>query len=141
MGIRLGPLAWGLGVGLGAALALSLGAHGPSSGSALAFPAVALLFAIGAWKEREGESITHLLRLTLGFTAGFLITTIPITLLRLAELGASTSGENGPDLAAQLARVRNQLIVRWLLSALALPLGIAALWARRQRARRAPPGA
>ena len=140
MRVQLWPLAWALGIVLGAALALSLGAYGPAWGSALAFPAVALLFAIGAVNEHEGESITHLLRLTLGFTLGFLVATIPITVLRLADLGAATTGENGADLAAELARVRNALLLRWLVSALALPLGVAALWTRRLRSRSASTG-
>lgn len=140
MRVQVWPLAWGVGAALGVALALSLGAYGPTWGSALAFPAVALLFAIGAWKEDEGESITHLLRLTLGFTGGFLVVSIPITLLRLAQLDAATTGENGADLAAELAGIRNELILRWLVGALALPVGTAALWARRLRSRSASAG-
>jgi hypothetical protein len=115
------------GVALGAAIAASRGAHGPSWGTAAAFPAVAVLFAIGAWKEREGEEMTHLLRLTLGFTAGFLLTTVPLTLFRVAEL-SSTASE---DVLAELARMRRELVLRWAVIALGLPVGIAALWARR----------
>lgn len=123
---------WALGVILGVALAISLGAYGPSWGVALAFPSVALLFSIGSWNEKpgEGQEITHLLRLTLGVTAGFLLTTTPITLARLGELGDAVSGENADALMAELDRLRVQLVLRWLVITLALPLGLAALWNR-----------
>lgn len=137
MRLSLWPLAWAVGIALGAGLALRLGAYGPAWGAALAFPAVAVIFAIGSWKEREGESITHLLRLTLGFTLGFLCATLPSTVARLSELGDAASGENGADLAAELARLRGELVVRWSVIALALPVGITALWLRRDRARHA----
>lgn len=130
---RLWLFAWGAGALLGGALAFSLGAYGPSWGSALAFPVVSAIFAVGSWKEREGESITHLLRLTLGFSASFLAVSIPITLARLAELGDAAAGENGPAIAAELTRLRNEVVLRWSTIALALPIGISALWLRRTR--------
>lgn len=127
-------LAWGLGAGSGAGLALALGAYGPSWGVALAFPTVALMFAVGAWIEHEGEAIAHLLRLTLGFTAGFLLITAPLAFKRLAELSQAASGEQGAALTRELARLRQALFVRWSVIALALPIGLTALWLRATRA-------
>lgn len=136
MRLRTGPLAWGFGIALGGAAALLLGPHGPSWGSALAFPSVAFLLSLGALYEGgpddPTEHITHLLRLTLGVTIGFLVATIPITLARLATLGAAGAPET---LRLQVDNWRLTLAARWSVIALAIVTGSAALFLRRARPR------
>ena len=130
--LALWPLAYGLGAGAGALLAALLGAHGPSWGSALAFPVVSLLFAAGTWREDDGEQyVANLLRFTLAFSAGFLATTIPLTLLRLEEI--ATHAAATPSEAAQVARMRADVTLRWALIGLALPAGAVALFMRKRR--------
>ncbi len=120
---RLGPLAFALGVGGGVALGLFLGAYALGWGPTLAFPATALVLSIGAWNERDdGEEITTLLKLVIGFTGGYLLTAVPLT---WAHLDAATA-----------ARVGQELWSRWAVIALALPGGITTLALRARRDRR-----
>ena len=121
---RLGPLAFVLGLGGGIALAFVLGPHAPGWGAAFAFPAVALVLSLGAWKEDDGEEMLALLRLAVGFTAGHLAVTVPVTWL---ALDAETRG-----------RVAGEIWARWAVIFLALPGGVTTfiLRARRERALR-----
>ncbi len=132
--IALWPFAWGAGVAAGVCLAALLGPYGPSWGAALAFPVVSLMFSFGSWREDEGEEMTHLLRLTLGFTIGFLACTIPLTLVRI-EAMAQVRSEEAATILAEVDRMRAQLLARWAVIALALPGGLATLALRRRRSR------
>lgn len=135
---RLQPLAWGLGVGLGASVAIALGAFAPSWGAVLASPATALLLSVGAWKEREDarQEITQLLRFVLGLTIGFLAVNVPLTWVGLDAMLVGNAGLE-PEVIADVARMRAALVPRWAVAALALPGGIATLWLRRSIAKKA----
>lgn len=121
MNKRLGPLAFVLGVGGGAALAFGLGPHAPGWGATFAFPAVTLLLSLGAWKEDDGEEMLALLRLVVGFTGGYLAATVPVTWL---ALDAETS-----------ARVAVEIWARWAVIFLALPGGVTTFFLRMRRER------
>ncbi len=100
-----GAIAWAGGLGVGVALALALGPFGPGWGFAFAFPWLAMVFAIGSWIERDGEGMTHLLRLTLAVTAAFVVVTVPITSAHLERRSASAVGvERASPTAAWLDR-------------------------------------
>lgn len=119
---RLGPLAFALGVGGGVALGLFLGAYALGWGATLAFPATVLVLSVGAWNEHDdGEEITTLLRLVLGFTGGYLVTAVPLTWFRL-----------DPETTARVGR---ELWSRWAVIALALPGGATTLLLRMRRKR------
>jgi hypothetical protein len=133
---RLWPLAWGLGAVIGALVALALVPFGPGWGAALAFPVVAILFSIGAIKERDGDEVAHLLRFTLGFTIGFLLATVPATLVHIASLVHRAPDTEMPLVAEQAAELRARLWPRWGLMALGLPGGAFALWLRWRRPKR-----
>ncbi len=128
-----GAIAWASGLSLGVALALALGPYGPGWGAAVAFPWVALLFAAGSWFERNGEGMTHLLRLTLALTIAFLAVSVPLTSAYIE----AHEGIAGPARAAavlkHVAWLRTQLLLRWAVVGLALPAGIAVLIVRRSR--------
>ncbi|HEY8430420.1 MAG TPA: hypothetical protein VIL20_18700, partial [Sandaracinaceae bacterium] len=130
------PFAWGFGVAAGFVLALVLGPYGPTWGTAAAFPAAAAVLSFGAWREDDGEELAHLLRATLGFTLGFLATTVPITLGRLAEMIELAPAASAKAVAAEVGRMRFQVLARWLVMALALPGGAAILALRPARRRR-----
>ena len=132
--LAIWPLAWGAGVAAGLSVAALLGPYGPSWGVALAFPVVSLMFSFGSWREDDGEEMTHLLRLTLGFAIGFLACTIPLTLVRTEEM-ASVTSEDAATVLAEVDRMRAQLLARWAVIALALPGGVATLLLRRRRPR------
>lgn len=127
------PFAWGFGLAAGLGLGAALGAYGPTWGVAAAFPAVTLMFSFGSWREHDGEEMTQLLRLTLGFTLGFLAVSVPLTLLSLGHIAEGARGE--ATVIADVERMRGQLLARWLVIALALPGGLATLVLRRGRPR------
>jgi hypothetical protein len=133
MRLRLWPFVWGIGIGVGAVLAVALGPYGPTWGAAVAFPAVALLFSVGAQFEHDGEEITHLLRFTIAFSIGFLWATIPINLLHLMFAVSRAEPELAPEIARRATELRAELWPRWGVLALAAPLGIAALFVRQRR--------
>ncbi len=118
---RLGPLAFVLGLGAGIALAFVLGPYVPGWGATLAFPAVALVFSFGAWKEDDGEQMLALLRLAVGFAGGYLAVAVPLTWLSLD--------------ATTIALFGGEVWARWAVIALALPGGVTTLWVRRLRDR------
>ncbi|HJL19256.1 MAG TPA: hypothetical protein RMH99_26565 [Sandaracinaceae bacterium LLY-WYZ-13_1] len=127
-------LAWSIGVGLGAAVALLLGPHAPSWGMALAFPAASLLLSAGAWLERDGgREMAHVLRSGLGFTVGFLLVTAPITWMGIARMIEIAAAAELDTVRAQARNVRGALLVRWAVASAALLPGVTALTLRRQR--------
>lgn len=133
------PLAWGLGLAAGVGLAALLGPYGPSWGVASAFVAIVLVFSVGSFIERDGEELTHLLRASLGFTLGFLVLTVPLTLLRLDRMVGAASAESAATVLAEVSRMRAQLLARWLVIALAVPGGAVTLVLRRGRGASGPP--
>ncbi len=136
MRLSLSPFAWGLGFSLGAAVAFSLGAYGPSWGDVLAFLSVTLLFSIGSWKETDGDEITHLLRLSLAFTIAFLIVSMPITLSKLAHLVQDAPRERVHVAIARTAELRAALWPRWGAISLSILPAIVVLVLRGRRAQK-----
>lgn len=132
-GLNLRPLAWGFGVGLGATVAIALGAYGPGWGATLAFPAVTLLLSAGAYKESDGEEIANLLRFALGFTLGYLACSVPLTWLGLEAVVERAAREDPSEAAEQLEGARRQLMARWATIFLAIPGAATTLWLRRKR--------
>lgn len=125
MTARLGPLAFALGVGGGVALALGLGAYALSWGATLAFPATVLVLSIGSWlEEDDGEQLTTLLRLTVGFAGGYLVATVPLTWFALDD--------------ATRADVAREVWSRWAVIGLSLPGGVTTLLLRARREKRRP---
>jgi hypothetical protein len=135
------PLAWSSGFAVGAAAAAALGEYVPTWGAALAFPSVAVLFALGSWRESAspdgGEEITHLLRFTSGGALGFLAVNVPIALLRLSESLRGIPPEELSRALEHTTQLRMQLLARWAVIGLAVPIGATALVVRRDRAERA----
>lgn len=136
------PLAWGSGLALGVVIAALLGPHVPGWGAALAFPSVALLFALGSWKELPGESeeITHLLRSTMGAAIGFLALGVPLALLQLARLVEAAPQEELSATLEHVARMRTHLLASWAIVLSTVPIGLVALYARARRERRSRRG-
>ena len=94
---------------------------------------MALLLSIGAYFEKDGEELAHLLRFVLGFTIGYLLCSVPLTWNGLASLVERTATEDPEAAAAQLALARRQLTARWATIFLAIPGAAATLWLRRRR--------
>lgn len=132
-GLDRRPLAWGLGAGVGATLAIALGAYGLGWGATLAFPATALVLSVGVYFERDGQHLAHALRFGLGLTLGYLACAVPLTWQGLFELVEQTAEEDPEAAAAQLALAKRQLIARWSTIFLAIPGASATLWIRRRR--------
>lgn len=138
MRLPLWPFAYGFGLGAGAVLAIVLGVYGPSWGVAAAFPAVTLLFALGALFEDDAEHICHLLRFAVAATLGFVMVTVPINLVHLTTLVAQAPDALAPIVSAQAAELRTELWPRWGVITLALPVGAIAIAVRiARRAKRA----
>ena len=121
MSRRLGPLAFAIGLGMGIGLALTLRAYVLGWGATLAFPATTLLVSLGAWRERDGEGLTSLLRFLVGFTAAYLAGAVPLTWFSVDE--------------AVRASLAHEVWSRWAVIALSLPGGVTTLVARTQRER------
>lgn len=128
------PLAWGLGAGVGATVAIALGAYLPGWGATLAFPATALMLSAGVYLERDGQQLAHALRFGIGFTIGYLLCAVPLTWQGLFALLEQTAQEDPEAAAAQLALAKRQLLARWATMFLAIPGSAVTLWIRRRRA-------
>jgi hypothetical protein len=128
-------IAWATGAGLGIALAVGLGPFGPGWGAALAFPWLALLFAIGSWIERDGEGMTDLLRLTLALTIAFLAISVPITSGYLEAARELAGPAHAAAVLSHIAHLRAQLLLRWAVVGMGVPAGVALLALRRGRSR------
>lgn len=126
IGLDARPLAWGFGAAAGVTLAAALGAYGLGWGPTLAFPGATLVLCAGAYLERDGELLANLLRLTVGFTLGYLACAVPLTWSGLHEAHGQLEG-------APLAAIRRQLVARWATSFLAVPGAALTLYARRRR--------
>lgn len=132
MRIRWEPLTWGVGVALGALVAVLLGPYVPGWGVALAVPAATLFFSLAVWVNPADALAAAILRATVALTVGFLATTIPLTLAWVAA-----SPENALELRLTVAAeteadARRQLTIMWAVLPSAAPLGALALHRRRR---------
>ena len=132
MRLSVTPLAWGFGLGLGAALAFTLGPAAPRWGMALAFPSVALLLSFGVMVEDDGEEMRNLLRFALAFTTGFLGVTVPLAWIGIGRL-VDAAGAHA-QAVERAEEVRDALMARWAVIGLTLPGSVMTLWARARRA-------
>lgn len=123
------PLAWGFGIGLGAAVAIATGPWLMTWGGALGFVVLSLILSAGTVFERDGDGLASFFRFALGFTLGFLALTVPLTWTGLDEMASHAD-------RAELERVelaRALVVPRWVVAALAVPGGLAVLWLRRRQ--------
>ncbi len=137
MRLRTEPLGWGVGVGVGAALAAFLGAYLPGWGTALAPAAATLIFAVGTHQVPEDALLAWVLRVTVALTIGFVATTVPLTLARLAESEDVALEARDMLNAFSLEDAYATLYSMWIVMASMTPVGIGALAWRARRLRRA----
>jgi hypothetical protein len=133
MRLRTEPLGWGLSIGAGAVLASFVGAYLPGWGAALAPAAATLVFAVGTHRVPEDALLAWTLRVTVALTIGFLATTVPVTLARLAE--SEEAALEARDLlnAVSLEEARATLRAMWSVMGSMVPVGILALASRARR--------
>nr|MDQ3036392.1 hypothetical protein [Myxococcota bacterium] len=118
----------------------AIGLWEPGWGVAAAFPLLVAALAAGVLRDPDGPEIHVFLRVALAFTAGFLFVSVALTTTELDRLGA-----RAPDDAVvreQIDAIRAGTWPKWIVIAIALPIGAAALaWRatvlRRARAARA----
>lgn len=131
--MRREPLGWGLGITMGAALAVFLGGYLPSWGVALA-PAVATaVFSVGAYQVPEDDTLGWVLRLTVALTLGFVAATAPVTLARIHSSPEAAAEAMDVLLAPDLATLERRLSIMWAVMASMTPVGAGALALRGRR--------
>ncbi|GAB5546626.1 MAG: hypothetical protein RLO52_08670 [Sandaracinaceae bacterium] len=123
------PLAWGFGIGLGAAVAIAAGPWLMSWGGALGFVALSVILSAGAVLEKDGDGLTSFFRFALGFTLGFLALSVPLTWTGLNEM-ATRADAVGLE---QIELARAMVVPRWAIAYLAFFGGVIVLWLRRGR--------
>jgi len=129
------PLGWGLSIAAGCLVAVLIGPYVPSWGSALAPTAALAVFGIGAWRLPEDERLLWVLRVSVGLMAGFVASTVPVTLVHLSESGLAAA-----ELAAALRVTDAQhaftvLTRLWIVMGIGPVLGLGALALRHKRTR------
>jgi hypothetical protein len=135
MRVRTEPLAWAVAIGLGAAFAAIIGPYLPGWGAALAPAAATLVFAVGVVRVPDDSFLAQTLRVTVALTIGFVATSTPVTLARLAESEQMVRDARDMLDALSGADVYATLRARWITMASMVPIGIGALTIRRRRSR------
>jgi len=133
------PLGWGLGLTIGVAIAAFMGGYIPSWGVALAPAAATAVFAVGAYRVPEDDTLAWVLRITVALTVGFVVTTAPITLDRLGASPEAAAEAEELLLVRGIDEIEGKLTRMWVVMASMAPLGAIALALRPRRIRAQSP--
>lgn len=132
MRLRWGPLAIAMGGAIGGALAAVLGLWEPGWGVAAAFPLMIAALAAGVIRDPDGPEVHVFLGVAMAFTAAFLGVGVALGTAELDDLASRAREGAEETVAAEVARIRESTMPKWIAIGSGLPIGAAALvWRRR----------